>query len=397
MQSLIKKIQGDKVIWMVALFLSILSLLAVYSSISSLAYKANDNSFKFLVKHLFMLVMGLLAMFTVHRMQFKYFSRISQVMIWVAGFMLLFTLVFGVNINDARRWINIPFVNMTFQTSDFAKIILIIYVARLLNANRTFLHDFRKGVIPILIPIAAICGLILPADFSTAVLLFLVCFVLMAVGGVPLRHMMKIVGAGVAVLVLIVLIGKASPGTFTRLDTWISRVENFTNDDSSGNYQIDLAQVAIYQGGLLPSGPGSGSSRNYLPHPYSDMIYAFIIEEYGAIFGGLGVLMLYLIFMYRSIRTANRCPKHFGGLMAMGLASLLVLQALINMAVAVNLIPTTGQPLPLVSMGGTSIIFTCISIGIILSVSRSVYNEEEWMRENSHDPTNKANGNYVVA
>lgn len=397
MQSLIKKIQGDKVIWMVALFLSILSLLAVYSSISSLAYKADGNSFKFLVKHLFMLVMGLLAMFAVHRMQFKYFSRISQVMIWVAGFMLLFTLIFGVNINDAKRWINIPFVNMTFQTSDFAKIILIIYVARLLNANRTFLHDFRKGVIPILIPIAAICGLILPADFSTAALLFLVCFVLMAVGGVPLRHMMKIVGAGVAALVLIVLIGKASPGTFTRLDTWISRVENFTNDDSSGNYQIDLAQVAIYQGGLLPSGPGTGSSRNYLPHPYSDMIYAFIIEEYGAIFGGLGVLMLYLIFMYRSIRTANRCPRHFGGLMAMGLATLLVLQALINMAVAVNLIPTTGQPLPLVSMGGTSIIFTCISIGIILSVSRSVYNEDEWLKENSQDAANKANGNYVVA
>ncbi len=381
---------------MVSFFLSIISLLAVYSSISSLAYKADGNSFKFLFKHLLMLVFGLIAMYTVHRMQFRYLSRIAQVMIWVAGIMLLFTLVFGVNINDAKRWINIPFVNMTFQTSDFAKIVLIIFVARMLNTNRTFLHDFRKGVLPILVPIAIICGLILPADFSTAALLFMVCFVLLAVGGVPLRHMMKIVGAGVATLLLVLLIGKASPGMFTRLDTWISRVENFTDNEASGNYQIDLAQVAIYQGGLLPTGPGSGSSRNYLPHPYSDMIYAFIIEEYGAIFGGLGVLMLYMIFMYRSVRIANRCPKHFGGLVAMGLATLLTLQALINMAVAVNLIPTTGQPLPLVSMGGTSIIFTCISIGIILAVSRSVYNEEEWAKENALDPSNKSNGNYVA-
>lgn len=383
MQAIFNKIQGDKVIWMVTFLLSILSLLAVYSAISTLAFKAGGNSLGFLFKHLSMFAIGFAVMYFIHKVNFKYFARASQILIYAAAVLLLLTLVFGSNINDARRWITIPVIGLSFQTSDLAKIVLITFLARQLNHYRTKLHEFNSGILPILAAPVVICGLILPANFSTAAMLFAVCFLMMFIGGVSIRHLLQIAGMGVAGMVAVFLVGKAVPGSFPRLDTWMHRIENFTEPNAEGNYQSDLAQVAIYRGGVIPSGPGSGSSRNYLPHPYSDMIYAFIIEEYGAIFGGLGVLFLYLILLYRSIRTATRCPKHFGGLLALGLSFLLVLQAIINMAVAVKLFPTTGQPLPLVSMGGTSIVFTCLAIGMILSVSRSVYNTEEWEAENA--------------
>lgn len=383
MQAIFNKIQGDKVIWMVTFLLSILSLLAVYSAISTLAFKAGGNSLGFLLKHISMFAIGFMVMYFVHKINFKYFSKASQILIYAAAILLVLTLVFGSNINDAKRWITIPVIGLSFQTSDLAKIVLITFLARQLNHYRTKLHEFNAGILPILAAPVVICGLILPANFSTAAMLFAVCFLMMFIGGVSIRHLFQIAGLGVAGLVAVFLVGKAVPGSFPRLDTWIHRIENFTEPNAEGNYQSDLAQVAIYRGGIIPSGPGSGSSRNYLPHPYSDMIYAFIIEEYGAIFGGLGVLFLYLILLFRSIRTATRCPKHFGGLLALGLSFLLVMQAIINMAVAVKLFPTTGQPLPLVSMGGTSIVFTCLAIGMILSVSRSVYNTEDWERENA--------------
>jgi cell division protein FtsW len=228
-----------------------------------------------------------------------------------------------------------------------------------------------------LVPVVVICVLILPANFSTAAMLGMVSFLLMYIGGVPLKHLAKIVLLGIAGIVLIFFLGKASPDIFPRFGTWVSRIENFSNPDSDGNYQIQYAQMAIYNGGIFPHGPGTGSSRNYLPHPYSDMIYAFIIEEYGSILGGCGVVLLFMILLFRSMRASLRCPRYFGGLMGLGLAFLLSIQAIINMAVSVNLFPTTGQALPLVSMGGTSTIFTCISIGLILAVSRTVFNPEE--------------------
>lgn len=398
MQAFLKKLEGDKVLWMVTFLLSIISLLAVYSAISTLAMKADGNSLKFLVKHLLMIVLGFGVMFVVHKMRFKYFSRTSTILIWVAAGMLLLTLFFGVDINNAKRWLRIPFVGMTFQTSDFAKIVLITFVARQLNIYRTQLHDFRNGVIPVLLPIAAICGLILPADFSTAAMIGGVCFLMMFIGGVPIKHLGKIAGLSVLAIGFIYMLGTVAPDSLRRFGTWKSRIDNFVSPDANdaGNYQSDLAQAAIYNGGIFPSGPGTGSSRNYLPHPYSDMIYAFIIEEYGAIFGGLGLLLLYLILLFRSIKMATRCPKHFGGLLALGLSFMLVSQAIVNMAVAVKLFPTTGQPLPMVSMGGTSIVFTCLSIAMIISVSRSVYNEENWAKENK-DETNNTNQNTYVA
>lgn len=388
-------LEGDKVIWMVTLILSLCSLLAVYSAISSLAYKTDGSSLRFLFKQATMLTLGWGVMLLVHKVNFRYFSRISQVLIWVAAALLLLTLMFGADINEAKRWLRIPFIGLTLQTSDFAKVVLVTFVARELNNRRTQLHDFKRGVFPILIPIGLICFLILPADFSTAALLGLVCIGMLFIGGVPFRHMLKIGGLGVTALFMLYGLGKAAPDLLPRFGTWAGRIERFAGvgnaaDGDALEYQIELAQVAINRGGIFPQGPGSGTSRNFLPHPYSDMIYAFIIEEWGAVMGGLGLVLLYVILLYRTIRTATRCPRHFGGLLAMGLGFLLVLQAMINMAVAVRLFPTTGQPLPLVSYGGTSMVFTCLAIGMILAVSRSVTQPDRWENDRNSGEIRKA-------
>jgi len=380
MQSIYQKLKGDKVIWMVTIALAIFSLLAVYSAVGALSVK-RGSSFGILLKHGIMLSAGLFVVYWVHLIKFKYFSKISQVMIWIAGALLLVTLLFGLNINGASRWIKIPVINQTLQTSDFAKIVLIVYVAKLLTSKRLQLHSFKEGVIPVLIPVIAICGLIFPANFSTAALIFMVCLVLMFIAGVQFKHLALIIGSALVGLALMFAIYKIDPDLVPgRASTWMSRIEMFSTGVSSSasatDFQSEQAQQAIYRGGFMPSLPGTAHARNSMPHAYSDMIYAFIIEEYGSIVGGLGVLLLYLIFFFRSVRLALKCPKHFGGLLALGLSMLLVFQAFINMMVSVNLIPVTGQPLPLVSMGGTSIIFTCMAIGMILSVSRSVYDED---------------------
>jgi len=352
-----------------------------------------------MLKHLALLGMGMGVIFVVHKTQFKYFGPLSQIMFWLAVGMLIFTLLFGVELNGARRWLRIPFINMTFQTSDFAKVVLIVYTARMLNAKRTILHDFREGVLPVLWPIGLICGLILPADFSTAMMLGGVCVLMIFIGGVPLKHMAKIIAIAIGAIVVVYILGTAFPDGLRRMATWKNRINEFVGvtDSAEASFQSDLAQYAIYDGGFIPHGPGSGTSRNFLPHPYSDMIYAFIIQEYGSIIGGIGLILLYLIFMFRTIKTSLKCPKHFGGIMAMGLGFLLTIQALFNMAVSVHLMPVTGQPLPLVSMGGTSILFTCMAIGIILSVSRSVYQSEEWEAEDSSSSSvNKPREGYAT-
>ncbi|MFK7758121.1 MAG: FtsW/RodA/SpoVE family cell cycle protein [Flavobacteriales bacterium] len=381
MQAIFQKLKGDKVIWMVTIFLALYSLLAVYSATGALAEKYDTSSVKYLFKHLIMLGSGIAVIYWVHQMKFKYFSRISQILIWVAAGLLLVTLVFGLNINGASRWIKIPIINQNFQTSDFAKIILIMYVARMLTLKRTKLHSFKEGVLPILIPVGVICLLIFPANFSTAFLLGIVCIILMYIGGVHIKHISAILGTAILGLVLMFTVYKINPDLVPeRMGTWMARINSFVigqeAENASSSYQVEEAKAAIFRGGIFPSPPGTAHARNSMPHAYSDMIYAFIIEEYGSLFGGLGILMLYLIFFYRSIRIAMKCPRHFGGLLALGLSMLLVFQAFINMAVSVNIIPVTGQPLPLVSMGGTSILFTCFAIGVILSVSRSVYDED---------------------
>ena len=378
-QSIKDRIEGDKAIWMVVLILSVWSLLSVYSSISFLAVKAGGNSTKFLTKQGILLMMGLGVIYIVHRINYKYFARLANVVYGLAVIALVLTLVAGSDINDAKRWLEIPFVGLTLQTSDFAKVALVMWVAKELHLRREYLDDFRNEVVPILIRIALVCGLILPADLSTALMLGAVTVGMMFVGGVPISGLFRIGGLAMALGMGIYGVGKVSPEMFPRFGTWTNRIEQhigFTTGGADhvateGEYQIELAQVAIHNGGLFPSGPGTGTSRNYLPHPYSDMIYAFIIEEWGAIIGGLGLLLIYLIFLYRTILTAKKCDRPFGSYLAMGLGMMITLQALINMAVAVRLFPTTGQPLPLVSYGGTSILFTCLAIGMILAVSRA--------------------------
>jgi cell division protein FtsW len=378
-QAIKGRLEGDKVIWMVALILSVWSLLSVYSSISSLAIKAGGNSTKFLTKQGILLLLGLCVIYIIHRINYKYFARLANVVYAFAVLALILTLLFGSDINDAKRWLEIPFVGLTLQTSDFAKVALVLWLAKELHLRREYLDNFRDEVVPMLLRIGLVCGLILPADLSTAALLGVVAMGMLLVGGVPWSSMFRTGGIVAALCLTIYGVGKIAPDVFPRFGTWTNRIEQhigFTtggaqNIPSEGEYQIELAQVAIHNGGLLPSGPGTGTSRNFLPHPYSDMIYAFIIEEWGAIIGGVGLLLLYLILLYRTIHTARKCDRPFGSYLAMGLGMMITIQALINMAVAVRLFPTTGQPLPLVSYGGTSILFTCLSIGMILAVSRS--------------------------
>ena len=371
MKTFISQLRGDRTIWMVALFLGLISLLAVYSSISSLAFK-RGGSLHFLFKHGMMLVTGGVIMYYASQLRHTMYSRLSMLVFWPVVVLLGITLVFGSNINGGIRWINIA--GVSFQTSDLAKVVLFVYLARILSKHSEELMTLRGVFLRLMIPIGAVCGLILPANFSTAALTFLVCLVLMFLGKVPMKWIGSMVGLAIGGFVLLVGVNEAFDlGVLPRVETWQARLENFGEADSEGNYQVEHAAIAIANGGMLPyNGPGGGESRNHLPHPYSDMIYAFIIEEYGSILGGIGLLLLYLILMRRSIKVAAKCEKPFGALVAVGLSFNLVLQAMVNMGVAVGLLPTTGQPLPLVSMGGTSIWFTCLAIGIVLSVSRSL-------------------------
>ena len=364
-----KYLKGDKVIWSVVLLLSIFSLLAVYSSIVTLAYKYHGgDTLYYLFKHGMMLIIGFAFMLLVHRLNFKYYSRISQIALYISAPLLLLTLSFGANINDASRWLVIPVINQTFQTSDLAKLALIIYLARELSRRQDKIKDFKMAFIPIMIPVLVICGLILPANFSTAAMLFTTSLIVMFIGRISLKYIFSLIGIGVGALMLMMLIAKTQPELLPRMDTWVKRVESFSSGEREGNYQAEQAKIAIATGGIFGKGPGGSTQRNFLPHPYSDFIYAIIIEEYGLI-GGVFIILLYLVLFFRGIRIAQKSEKTFGSLMAIGLSFSLVFQAMINMAVAVNLFPVTGQPLPLVSMGGTSIWFTCLAIGIILSVS----------------------------
>ncbi|MGB1577860.1 MAG: FtsW/RodA/SpoVE family cell cycle protein [Flavobacteriales bacterium] len=377
-----QRLEGDRVLWGIALVLTMASLVTVYSAISTLAYKADGNSAKFLFKQAALLAGGWVVMFGVHRIHFKYFGKLANVLLALAIAALVFTLLFGTDINDARRWIKIPFIGLTVQTSDFAKLALVLWVARQLQVRANVLDDVWQGLAPILGGIALVCALILPSDFSTAAMLAAVCVAMLFVGGLPWRHMLRIGVLGLGGLGLLYGIGKAAPEALPRFGTWASRLESFagfasgnTGTASAEDYQIELAQIAIHRGGLFPHGPASGTSRNFLPHPYSDMIFAFIVEEWGAILGGLGLVLLYLALLFRASRTAIKCESLFGRNLVLGLGLMITVQALVNMGVSVRLFPTTGQPLPLVSYGGTSLLFTCLSIGMMLAVTRVVQNE----------------------
>jgi len=387
---------------MIACILSLFSLVSVYSFTPILA---NDESGTegFLFKHFITVFTGFVLMFYIHEINFKYFSKLAHIGIWVAVILLFVTMVAGVNINNAGRWLVIPLINQKFQTSDFAKLVLIIYVARMLTLNRENLHNFKEGILPILIPVVLICGLILPENFSTSAMLFGLCLILMFIGGVNWRHILLIIGGAVLALALLILVAKVSPGFLPRLETWENRIFNYEAEDPKETWQINNALMAIQNGSLTGMGPGNGQLKHELPQAYADFVFASFIEEFGSLGGGI-LLMLFLILVYRVIRIASKCEKIFGTLTVLGLCLNLVFMAFINMAVCTKLVPVTGQNIPILSMGGTSTWFTCIALGIILSVSRSI--EEEKQKEEKNKETNKKKeeeekpvegGEYVVA
>jgi cell division protein FtsW len=372
--------QGDPIIWLVVIILSVFSILAVYSSTGTLAYKnQGGNTEYYMFKHLIIVLLGFFLMYMAHLVKYTYFSKIFQIALWIAIPLLLLTLVVGVNLNEAKRVLPLPF-GLTFQTSDLAKLTLIMYLARELTKRQEVIKDFKSAFIPIIIPVLIVCILILPANFSTAAILFTTSLVLMFIGRVNVRHILAMVGLGIVAMVFILTMVKLSPSlmhkVFPRAETWMSRIENFGEAESEEDYQVEQAKIAIAGGGLFGKLPGNSEQRNFLPHPYSDFIYAIIIEEYGFI-GGVLILVLYLILLYRAIKIVSKIPRNFGAFLTIGVSFSLVFQAMINMGVAVHLLPVTGQTLPFVSMGGTSIWFTSISIGIILSVSKEVENPSQ--------------------
>lgn len=376
MQSIFRYIKGDRVIWAVSLLLAIISVLVVYSSIVTLAYKYQGGNTEFyLFKHSIILGVGFFLMYFAHKLNYKYYSRISQIFLFIAVPLLLFTLLTGTSINSASRWLVIPVINQSFQTSDLAKLALIMFLARMLSKRQDNIKDFNQAFLPIMIPVLIICGLILPANFSTAAMLFVTSLVLMFIGRINVAYIISLITIGVVCLGVFIAIVLNSDYT-GRVGTWKNRIENYMEGGTEGNYQAEQSKIAIATGGVIGKGPGRSTQRNFLPHPYSDFIFATVIEEYGLI-GGTGIVLLYLILLYRGVVIARKAPRTFGSLLAIGLSFSLVFQAMINMAVAVNLFPVTGQPLPLVSMGGTSIWFTCLAIGIILSVSAHSEKEEE--------------------
>lgn len=374
MNQLLKRTKGDQVIWGVVIILSFVSLLAVYSSTGSLAYRMEKNASYYLIKQILVLGLGLLIIYWVHKINYTQFARIAVILYLLSLPLLLYTLFFGTTLNEGSRWIRLPVVNLTFQTSDLAKLALFMFLARMLSMKQVVIKDLKKGFVPVLLPMLATCALIAPANLSTALMLGATCSILFFIGRVQVKHLLLLGLVGIVGVAVLFTVSKLTG--FGRAKTWEQRVEDFAGGKKKDGkkeevYQVQQAKIAIANGGLTGRGPGNSLQRNFLPHPYSDFIYSIIIEEYGLI-GGAVLICLYLLFLWRSINIFRRCPYAFGAFLAVGLSITLVFQAMLNMAVNVHLVPVTGLTLPMVSMGGSSIWFTSIAIGIVLSVSRYV-------------------------
>ncbi|MDN3586264.1 FtsW/RodA/SpoVE family cell cycle protein [Pedobacter aquatilis] len=368
LQTLLNKTKGDRWIWLIIILLSLISVMAVYSATGTLAYKRGEAVEKlFLFKHFIFVMMGIGMIYISHLLDYRYYAGISKILMIVTIPLLLYTLIFGTNLNDASRWVKIPVIGLTFQTSDLAKLALITFLARMLTKKQENIKDLRESFIPIMASVCSVFVLIALANMSTALMLFGVSILLLIIGRISIKQISIVCAGG---LVLLLLVGFLGP----RSETYKSRIRTFLHPElvhSDKSFQADQAKIALATGGVFGKGPGNSTQRNFLPHPYSDFIFAIIIEEWGTL-GGIVIMMLYLVLLYRCIKIVTRAPKAFGALLAAGLSFSLTIQAFANMAVAVGLGPVTGVPLPLVSMGGTSMIFTSVAFGIILSVSRDV-------------------------
>lgn len=368
MKQLIKeKLKGDSIIWGIAFVLSNLSILAVYSASSSLAYRQmHHNTEYYLVRQALLIGAGLFAMWLSHRVDYRYYAAMAKGALWLSIPLLLITWRYGLKLNEASRWLNIPFINKSFQPSDLAQLALIIRMAYMLAKQQKNITCFRSACLPMLTWSGVISGLIALTNFSSAILLFGTCLVLMFIGRIPIKYLLIIVLTGMLVATGALIWGQ-------RGGTAIKRIENFIKGDLS--FQAEQSYIAIATGGIFGKGPGNSTQRNFLPHPYSDFIYAILIEEYG-LAGGILVIVLYLLLLYRAISLLSTASSYYGGILATGISLLLVFQALLNMSIAVGLGPVTGLPLPFVSMGGTSVLFTGIALGIILSIGQGPIDTE---------------------
>lgn len=386
--NLVSKTRGDRVIWGIVIILTLVSLLVVYSSTGSLAYKYSRSTESYLFKQFGFIILGVLIIYFAHRVNYTIYSRIALPLFILSVILLIYTLFFGQTLNAGTRWIKLPVINMTFQTSDLAKLSLFMYLSRQLSRKQAVIKDFKKGFLPIIAPVAVICLFVVPANLSTALLIGGTSILIMFIGRVSTKHIL--LAMGVVMIPVIILFSlavstydkaehksKDLPAIFSvgRIPTWVSRIQTFMysskEDANEKLFQINQAKIAIAKGSWFGLGPGNSQARNFLPHSYSDFIYAIILEEYG-LFGGVFIVFIYLLFLYRCIRLYRKCPYAFGAFLALALSFMLVIQAIANMGVNVNIFPNTGVTLPLVSMGGSSFLFTCLSIGIILSVARNV-------------------------
>ncbi|MBS1775759.1 MAG: FtsW/RodA/SpoVE family cell cycle protein [Bacteroidetes bacterium] len=390
MQGLLQKTRGDKVIWAVVIVWAFVSLLAVYSSTQSLAYRMDKNATYYLLKQIGVLAAGLMIIYWVHRINYTRFAKIAVVLYGASIPLLLYTMFFGTTYNEGSRWIRLPVINVTFQTSDMAKLALFMLLARSLSLKQGVIKDFKKGFISVLWPVLLTCILIAPANLSTALMLGFTCCIIFFIGRVRVKHLMLLMLAGIIGFACIFTVSKLTG--FGRANTWEKRIKSFAGLESQDaekkgdDFQVLQGKIAIASGGLFGQGPGHSEAKDFLPHGYSDFIYANIIAEYGLV-GGAVVMFLYLLFLWRSIIIFKRCPFAFGAFLAVGLSITLVFQAMLNMAVCVHLVPVTGLTLPMISMGGSSVWFTSISIGIVLSVSRYV---DEEVKDGKVKPTTKA-------
>jgi len=361
-----KNLQGDKVIWAVVFALSLISILVVYSSVGTLAFKRSTSAEMYLIKHTLMVFLGLAAMWVAHKIDYRYYSKISQLALWASVPLLLYTYKYGVSLNEASRWLTIPIIGTSFQPSDFASLALIINLASMLSKKQQNIDDIKESLIPLLIWCGVICGLIALSNISTAVLLFATCVLVMFIGRVPVKYLAMLFLVGALAGAVAIKFGDRGTTAWNRILAFVQTTEL--------PFQAQQGRIAIATGGLFGKGPGNSEQRNILPHPYSDFVYAIVVEEYGIVGGGV-VLVLYLLLLHRGMKAAYNSERAFGGLLSAGLSFDLVCQAMVNMGVVVGLGPITGQPLPLISMGGTAMVFTGLSLGIILSVSRGEQDE----------------------
>ena len=383
MRFISKHIHGDRAIWAIVALLSVFSFLPVYSASSNLVYVLGIGSVTgHLIKHVAIVLIGISIMYAVHRIPFKYFSGLSVITLPIVWLLLIYTALQGNLIEgaNASRWIKIPILGLSFQTSTLASVVLMVYVARYLSVNKEININFWRSLVVLWLPVMLIIATILPANLSTAALIGILVFVLAFIGGYPKKYLLLMLGTAVLFFSLFIMTAKAYPDTFpNRVDTWISRIDSFTGKgDANTTYQVERAKIAIATGGVVGKGAGKSVMKNLLPQSTSDFIYAIITEEYG-IAGGLSLLFLYLLLLFRIFMCVYKAYDFFGQLLIIGVGLPIIIQSLVNMGVAVSVLPITGQPLPLISSGGTSIWMTFLALGIVQSVSagRLAENDEK--------------------